>query len=186
MTGSPSAQDRAPAAPIRVQRGLDEPALQEVAHGLAAQLAPPLVLYLEGDLGTGKTTFVRALLRALGHAGPVKSPTYGLLELYDLPAPPSSRGVPTDSEAPLRVLHLDLYRIADPGELEFLGLGDLLDARTVLCVEWPGQGAGALPPPDVTLRFRESGDSDHRTRDLDWYAHSYSGIKLCEVIDAKL
>ena len=126
------------------------------------------------------------MLRALGHPGPVKSPTYGLMELYDLPAPGGARGAAPAADASLRVLHLDLYRIADPGELEYLGLGDLLDERTVLCVEWPCRGAGALPPADMTLALRESPGTREATRDLHWYAYSDSGIELCEVIDTKL
>jgi tRNA threonylcarbamoyladenosine biosynthesis protein TsaE len=186
MTGSTWAGNREPAAPRLVQRAVDEPALREIAGRVAGHLVPPLVLYLEGDLGTGKTTFVRSLLRALGHSGPVKSPTYGLMELYDLPEHDGAPGTEPGNDPPLRVLHLDLYRIADPGELEFLGLGDLLDERVILCVEWPEQGAGALPPADISLALTESSRSGEATRDLHWYAYSDSGIELCEVIDAKL
>jgi tRNA threonylcarbamoyladenosine biosynthesis protein TsaE len=160
--------------------------LQDTARQVAGHLTPPVVLFLEGDLGTGKTTFVRALLRALGHRGPVKSPTYGLMEVYDLPGSGSLEGIDRQGGDFLRVVHLDLYRIADPDEIEFLGLGDLLDERTVLCVEWPEQGAGALPPPDLILSLEESIRSEMATRDLLWYAYSDSGIKLCKVIDAKL
>lgn len=186
MTGSASPRGPGPDTPTRVQRGLDEAALGETARTVAGQLVPPLVLYLEGDLGAGKTTFVRAMLRALGHTGPVKSPTYGLMEGYDLAGLPASNGASAGGESALHVLHLDLYRIADPAEVDFLGLGDLIDSRTVLCVEWPRLGEGALPPPDVSLVLRESGEPRAPTRDLHWYAYSDSGIKLCEVIDAKL
>jgi tRNA threonylcarbamoyladenosine biosynthesis protein TsaE len=123
----------------------DEPGLVEIGARLAGCLQAPLVIYLQGDLGAGKTTLARALIHALGHAGRVKSPTYGLLEHYELPAQD--------------VLHLDLYRIGDPGELEFLGLEDLLSQRTVLLVEWPERGRGRLPGPDLTISLEHSEDA---------------------------
>ena len=111
----------------------------------AEQLAPLLaagdILFLEGDLGAGKTTFARAYIHALGYEGYVKSPSYGLLETYAVPG--------------LSVLHLDLYRIEDPEELEYLAIRDQFDERTVLLVEWPDRGAGFLPQPDLVLDFGE-------------------------------
>lgn len=114
--------------------------LDVFAQRFARDLSPPLVIWLEGDLGAGKTTFARGLIHALGYSGRVKSPTYGLLEYYQL--------------ANLQVLHMDLYRISDPGELEFLGIGDLLDDATILLIEWPDKGDGWLPKPDFILRFK--------------------------------
>jgi len=114
--------------------------LDRFAKNIACDLEPPLVIWLEGDLGAGKTTFARGLIHALGYAGRVKSPTYGLLEHYQLER--------------LQVLHMDLYRISDPGELEFLGIEDLLDERTILLVEWPDRGGTWLPRPDFVLTFR--------------------------------
>jgi tRNA threonylcarbamoyladenosine biosynthesis protein TsaE len=90
-------------------------------------------------LGAGKTTFSRGLLRELGVTRAVKSPSYGLLELYE-----------TDT---WQVLHLDLYRLRDPEELENLGLRDYHVGRTLWLVEWPEQGAGHLPPADLRLAF---------------------------------
>ena len=121
----------------------DAAATVRLAQRLAPALAGGGVVYLEGDLGSGKTTFARALLRALGASERVKSPTYSLVERYELPA--------------LTVWHLDLYRIADPGELEWLGL-DALDAPASLTlIEWPQRGAGRLPPPDLRIELRHAG-----------------------------
>ncbi|NNL95777.1 MAG: tRNA (adenosine(37)-N6)-threonylcarbamoyltransferase complex ATPase subunit type 1 TsaE [Xanthomonadales bacterium] len=122
---------------------VDESQMCAVAAQLASKITMPFVLYLQGDLGAGKTTFARALLRALGHSGTVKSPTYGLLEFYELPA--------------LSVLHLDLYRIEHPEEIEYLGLDDLFNDNTLMIVEWPEKGAGALPPSDMVIRFTHQG-----------------------------
>src|SRR5680860_642200 len=112
----------------------NERKLKAFANKMAALLTTPMTIWLEGDLGTGKTSFARHLIHALGYDGRVKSPTYGLMEQYRL-----------DSG---QVLHMDLYRIADPDELEFLGLVDLLDQETILLIEWPDKGGQWLPEPD--------------------------------------
>lgn len=101
------------------------------------------VIYLRGELGSGKTTLVRGLLRALGHTGAVRSPTYTLIEPYDGVEPP--------------VVHLDLYRLSDPEELDYLGLRDLLGRAALLLIEWPERGAGALPRPDLEVRLEHAG-----------------------------
>ena len=132
---------------------------------LAPLLRPPLIVYLEGDLGTGKTTLTRGILRGLGHGGAVRSPTYTLLEPYDL--------------GPLRLYHLDLYRLGDPEELEYLGLRDLLDRDSVLFVEWPQRG-GALPPPDLEIRLDYRGPG----RALDLVPRSPAGAELVSALAA--
>lgn len=112
---------------------------------LAQVLGPSGVVYLIGDLGAGKTSIVRGLLRGLGVEGPVKSPTYTLIESY-----PVGEG--------RWVHHLDLYRLADAGELEWLGVRDLFGAGSLVLIEWPERGAGELPPPDLTLTLAIEGD----------------------------
>jgi tRNA threonylcarbamoyladenosine biosynthesis protein TsaE len=126
--------------------------LENFANKFSCHIPLPLVIWLEGDLGAGKTTFARGLIHALGYKGRVKSPTYGLLEHYQLES--------------LQVLHMDLYRISDPGELEFLGVEDLLDERTILLIEWPDKGGLWLPEPDFIFRFAYAGEG----RDLNWKA----------------
>lgn len=101
------------------------------------------VMYLDGDLGAGKTTTARALLHALGVSGAVRSPTYTLIERYDTP-----QG---------EIAHLDLYRIADPEELEYLALDELAERARLWLIEWPQRGQGALPPPDLILRLAVDG-----------------------------
>ena len=102
-----------------------------------------LVVWLEGDLGAGKTTTARALLRALGVAGGVRSPTYTLVERYDTTAG--------------EIAHLDLYRIADPEELHYLALDELAERARLWLVEWPQRGRGVLQPPDLVLHLRVEG-----------------------------
>jgi tRNA threonylcarbamoyladenosine biosynthesis protein TsaE len=101
--------------------------------------APCRVVELAGDLGTGKSTFARGALRALGARGAVKSPSYTLLETYELPA--------------ITVVHLDLYRLRDPDELEHLGLSDYYLPGHLWLVEWPERAGGRLPRPDLRFEF---------------------------------
>jgi tRNA threonylcarbamoyladenosine biosynthesis protein TsaE len=143
----------------------DEHSMENLAYRLAEVVETPLVIHLHGDLGAGKTTLARALIHGLGYTGRVKSPTYGLLEHYEAGA--------------CYVLHLDLYRIAEPGELEFLGIPDLLDSRTLLLVEWPERGGRYLPSPDLTVHFRHAGEE----RLLRWQAHTERGEKVCQDLD---
>jgi len=121
----------------------DEAATTALATRVASVLDDGLVLYLHGPLGAGKTSFARAMLTALGVGERVKSPTYSLLEGY------TTRHRPA--------WHLDLYRIADPAELEWLGLDALADPTALVLVEWPERGAGALPAADLELHLDYAG-----------------------------
>ena len=121
----------------------DARSTEVLAQALAATLPPRAVIFLHGPLGAGKSTLARALLRALGVTGPIKSPTYALVERYRL----------DDGEA----VHLDLYRIADTGELEFLGLDELATDARLWLVEWPEKGGSALPDPDLRIELSVSG-----------------------------
>lgn len=115
----------------------DAHATDALGRALAFTRPLPGVLHLAGDLGAGKSTLARALLRALGVIGPIRSPTYTLVERY-----PVAGG---------EAWHLDLYRIGDPGELEFLGL-DPAEAGLWL-IEWPDRAGAALPPPDLVVEL---------------------------------
>lgn len=135
----------------------DENATAVFGARLAAALRPGMVIYLEGDLGAGKTTLVRAALRALGHAGPVKSPTYSLVEVYVISS--------------LYFYHFDFYRFNYPEEFVDAGLGEYFRSDSVCLVEWPDKAAGFVPPPDlvVALRFEAAG------RRVDLLARSPEG-----------
>jgi tRNA threonylcarbamoyladenosine biosynthesis protein TsaE len=122
----------------------NEAATAALATRVASNLDEGLVIYLHGPLGAGKTSFARALLTAFGVGERVKSPTYSLVEGY------SADGRPA--------WHLDLYRIADPGELEWLGLDALSDPAAVVLVEWPERGQGALPAADMDWHLSYAGE----------------------------
>jgi tRNA threonylcarbamoyladenosine biosynthesis protein TsaE len=142
----------------------DGQAMEALGQCLARSARRPGVIYLRGDLGTGKTTLVRGLLRGFGYHGKVKSPTYTLVEPY-----------PIDS---LTIYHLDLYRLGSPEELEWIGLRDLLDESALLLVEWPEQGDGMLPSADLVISLAYQGQG----RDLHFKTLSAVGelmVKAC-------
>ena len=130
----------------------DEAATVKAGTQLAVALNTGAVIYLEGDLGAGKTTFTRGVLRACGYQGSVKSPTYTLCEPYEL----------SDDR---QLCHFDLYRLSNPEELEFLGIRDYIASNAILFIEWPSRGEGWLPPADLSVSLSESGEGRELTMD---------------------
>jgi len=122
---------------------------EKLAAQIATTVSAPFFIALQGDLGTGKTTFTRGFLHALGHAGKVKSPTYTILETYSL--------------AQYSVNHFDLYRLADPEELELIGAHEVFSGQNVNLVEWPEQGEGWLPDMDMWINFEYKNEGRHVT-----------------------
>ena len=138
----------------------DEAATAAFGARLARAIAPGLSFYLHGDLGSGKTTLVRGLLRGLGYQGRVKSPTYTLVELYTV-----SR---------LNLYHFDFYRFHEPKEWRDAGLDEYFNGASICLVEWPEKAAGPLPAADIDITLDFSGDG----RDLSVHAGTESG-KAC-------
>lgn len=128
------------------------------------------LIFLEGDLGAGKTTFTRGLMRGFDYQGPVKSPTYTLVETYD---------VTTVQKAPLTVCHFDLYRVADPEELEFMGIRDYLEGAHLCLMEWADKGVGFLPNADLVLSITDITNG----RQLTWQAATEKGLAWCEQLN---
>lgn len=122
--------------PLTVQINGEE-AMVAWGSRLGEALADGGTVFFHGDLGTGKTTLCRGVIHAFGHEGPVKSPTYTLVEPYNY------RGVD--------IYHFDLYRLGDPEELEYIGFRDYFDGSSVCLVEWPEKGAGMLPTADLGI-----------------------------------
>lgn len=136
-----------------------------LAHSFVADGERALLVGLSGELGAGKTTLVRGLLRALGVAGAIRSPTFSLLEEYATPA--------------ARVLHLDLYRFERADELASLGLGDFDEPGALWLVEWPERGAALLGSADLALRFAVTPVG----HDIELVAHSEAGRRWLARLD---
>ncbi|MCB1693967.1 MAG: tRNA (adenosine(37)-N6)-threonylcarbamoyltransferase complex ATPase subunit type 1 TsaE [Pseudomonadales bacterium] len=152
--------------PTHVKRNLaDESATLAFAARLAPLVAGGAVIYLTGDLGAGKTTFCRGLIRALGHKGAVKSPTFTLVEPYQLDG--------------TQIFHFDLYRLNDPGELEYIGVDDYFDPRRLCLVEWPERGDGLLPECDIEVSLVPAG----RGRTVTVTAQSDRGERIVQELE---
>ena len=168
--------------------------------GLGAQLAkvviPGSIIYLDGDLGAGKTTLVRGFLRSLGYSGAVKSPTFTVVEPYsldnnkfydynelegDLNKDHNDNSV-TDSiynsKHEQRVYHFDLYRLEDPEELEYMGIRDYLDGQAIALIEWPEKGYGILPKPDLIIKIIHQSQG----RDVELLSQSENGAALVSTL----
>lgn len=116
-----------------------EAAMLSYGEFLAAKLSKVGIIYLHGNLGMGKTTLVKGFLQGCGYSGPVKSPTYTLVEPYELKG--------------YSLYHFDLYRLSDPEELEYIGIRDYFTKDSTALIEWPEKGLGYLPDADVDIRI---------------------------------
>lgn len=142
----------------------DAQATEELGARLAQAGQTRGVVYLQGPLGAGKTTLVRGFVHGAGFKVRVKSPTYTLIEPYVRPD--------------LRIYHFDLYRLADPEELEYIGARDYFGEHAICLIEWPERGAGLLPPPDLAVHLtpREPG------REVRLQPHTRGGERLSALL----
>lgn len=142
----------------------DEEAMLMLGARIASITAGVGIIYLHGDLGAGKTTLSRGIIRGLGHVGAVKSPTFTLVEPYEIGA--------------VRAFHFDLYRLVDAEELEYLGIRDYFDGDALCLVEWPERGAGVLPKADMDITISPQGTG----RALRLQAQSARGAAWCAAL----
>lgn len=123
---------------MRIEKDVyGEESMESLGATVSSAFKSGAVVYLEGDLGMGKTTLVRGVLRGLGHMGPVKSPTYTIVEPYEL--------------SDIEVFHFDLYRVSDAEELEFIGIRDYFSDGSLCLIEWAEMGRGILPEADLIV-----------------------------------
>jgi len=142
----------------------DAAATERVGAAIARALSGGTVVTLAGDLGAGKTTLVRGLLRELGWTGPVKSPTYTLVENYPISS--------------LYLYHFDFYRFADPDEWETAGLAEYFRSDSACLVEWPERVAGLLPLPDLEIVLAHAGNG----RNFTASSHSVAGERCLDAV----
>lgn len=144
----------------------DEEATLAFGRRLAIAAADGGIVYLHGDLGAGKTTLVRGLMRGHGFQGAVKSPTYTLVEPYELDQ--------------CHIYHFDLYRLADPGEVEYLGTEDYFKNNNLCLIEWPNRGGDAIPAADLSIELSSEGSG----RRLHVASHSARGDVIAKRLRA--
>lgn len=142
-------------------------ATEHLGKIIAQNILPPLIIYLEGDLGAGKTTLARAIIQNLGFHGNIKSPSYSIVEVY------------TDSR--LYLYHFDFYRFLSPEEFEEAGLIEYFNGKSICLVEWPQNAAPFLPPADLRIvLFSENNDENARLFNI--FAESNAGEKCLKKI----
>ena len=142
----------------------DEQAMSDFGARIARITQGHGLIFLEGNLGMGKTTLSRGIIRGLGHVGAVKSPTFTLVEPYEI--------------GDIRAFHFDLYRLVDPEELEFLGIRDYFEDDALCLIEWPDKGAGFLPKPDLTITISPQGTG----RSLNILSQGSRGESWCAAL----
>ena len=146
----------------------DEQAMLALGGQLATLLRGRGAVFIRGQLGAGKTTLCRGLLRAMGHRGAVKSPTFTLVEPYEFPE--------------TEVFHFDLYRLSDPGELDYIGIDEYFADGHLCLVEWPEKASGQLPQHDLEISIDVSGEK----RNISIQAMSADGETICESLTQQI